>query len=124
MIGSNLERIFSNLGISKSEISVSTGTSGWIGSGEKINDYSPIDGSFIGEVHLGGEDDLARILPVAQAAFEDWRMTPAPVRGEFVRQMGDALRKYKADLGTLVSIEMGKSLQEGANGSRNDRCSI
>jgi aldehyde dehydrogenase (NAD+) len=44
---------------------------------------------------------------------QDWRMTPAPVRGEFVRQMGDALRKYKADLGALVSIEMGKSLQEG-----------
>ena len=113
MIGSSLDTILNNLGISKTEISVSTGLTGWKGSGDVIKDYSPIDGSLIGEVNLGGEDDLNRLLPVAKEAFEEWRMTPAPARGEFVRQMGEALRKYKDDLGALVSIEMGKSLQEG-----------
>ena len=43
----------------------------------------------------------------------NWRKTPAPRRGELVRQIGDALRKYKSSLGQLVSYEMGKSLQEG-----------
>ena len=40
-------------------------------------------------------------------------MMPAPKRGEIVRQIGEALRKYKEPLGKLVSYEMGKSLQEG-----------
>ena len=45
--------------------------------------------------------------------FVHWRMMPAPARGEIVRQIGEALRKYKEPLGKLVSYEMGKSLQEG-----------
>ena len=43
----------------------------------------------------------------------EWRLWPAPKRGEIVRQIGNELRKNKADLGKLVSYEMGKSLQEG-----------
>ena len=49
----------------------------------------------------------------AQEAFKVWRLMPAPKRGEIVRQMGEALRKFKDPLGKLVSYEMGKSLQEG-----------
>jgi aldehyde dehydrogenase (NAD+) len=57
--------------------------------------------------------DYDQAVTAAQQAFKTWRTTPAPKRGEIVRQVGDALRKYKADLGALVSYEMGKSLQEG-----------
>ena len=52
-------------------------------------------------------------MATSQAAFKEWCMWPAPKRGEVVRQVGDALRKYKEPLGKLVSYEMGKSLQEG-----------
>ena len=50
---------------------------------------------------------------MAETAFRKWRTVPAPVRGEVVRQMGEALRVNKAELGKLVSYEMGKSYQEG-----------
>jgi len=49
----------------------------------------------------------------AEEAFKSWRVTPAPLRGEIVRQFGERLRTLKAPLGALVSYEMGKSLQEG-----------
>ena len=47
------------------------------------------------------------------AAFESWRMTPAPKRGELVRDLGNALREMKEPLGDLVSLEMGKIRAEG-----------
>jgi aldehyde dehydrogenase (NAD+) len=49
----------------------------------------------------------------AQEAFQYWRKVPAPGRGEIVRQIGNKLREFKKPLGSLVSYEMGKSLQEG-----------
>jgi len=48
-----------------------------------------------------------------EKAFKEWRIVPAPNRGEIVRQIGLKLREYKEPLGRLVSYEMGKSLQEG-----------
>ena len=48
----------------------------------------------------------------AAAAFREWRIVPAPHRGEFVRRYGTALRQHKRDLGTLVSYEAGKITQE------------
>jgi len=53
------------------------------------------------------------VISAAQSAFVTWREVPAPKRGEFVRRLGEELRKNKKDLGMLVSYEMGKSLQEG-----------
>ena len=53
------------------------------------------------------------VIETAQKAFIEWRLWPAPKRGEIVRQIGNELRKNKMDLGKLVSYEMGKSLQEG-----------
>jgi aldehyde dehydrogenase (NAD+) len=57
--------------------------------------------------------DYETVIAKAQEAFSSWRLVPAPKRGEIVRQFGDALRANKTALGTLVSYEMGKSLQEG-----------
>ena len=53
------------------------------------------------------------MIKKAQVAFKEWRMIPAPKRGEIVRQFGEKLREKKASLGKLVSYEMGKSYQEG-----------
>ena len=92
---------------------LSTGST-WIKSGgEKIDSFSPVDGKLIGSVISADKKGYEELIKNAEAAFKKWRLIPAPQRGEIVRQVGDALRKYKEPLGKLVSYEMGKSLQEG-----------
>lgn len=78
-----------------------------------IKSYSPVDGSLVGEVSTTSREQYDLAVREAQSAFVVWRKMPAPKRGEIVRQYGDVLRKHKESLGTLVSYEMGKSLQEG-----------
>lgn len=75
--------------------------------------YSPATGDYIASVYQASDSDYENVVKTAQEAFKYWRKVPAPKRGEIVRQIGDKLRKYKQDLGQLVSFEMGKSLQEG-----------
>lgn len=75
--------------------------------------YSPVDGKAIGKVNMAIGDDYNKAVDQAQQSFTAWRAVPAPRRGEIVRQVGNALREAKDDLGALVSYEMGKSLQEG-----------
>src|SRR6202012_1569571 len=58
-------------------------------------------------------EDYEKIINAAQTAFLQWRNVPAPKRGEIIRQIGEALRTNKESLGSLVSMEMGKSKQEG-----------
>src|SRR5262249_49184369 len=92
---------------------VSTGSQ-WIKStGSKIDSYSPVDGKPIASVICGDQDNYDEMMNKANKAFLQWRNWTAPKRGEVVRQVGEALRKYKVPLGKLVSYEMGKSLQEG-----------
>jgi aldehyde dehydrogenase (NAD+) len=74
---------------------------------------SPVDGKKIASVYLASTADYDKLVTTSQEAFKKWRLVPAPKRGEIVRQIGLQLRKYKDALGTLVSYEMGKSLQEG-----------
>lgn len=78
-----------------------------------LDSYSPVDGAYIGSVGITSKTDYNKVVTIAQKAFEKWRMTPAPLRGEVVRQYADVLRENKDALGRLVSYEMGKSLQEG-----------
>ncbi|MBE2231664.1 MAG: aldehyde dehydrogenase family protein [Chitinophagaceae bacterium] len=92
---------------------VSTGTQ-WIqSSGEIIESFSPVDGQKIAQVQGADKTAYETVVKKAEEAFLQWRLVPAPRRGEIVRQIGDALRSYKEPLGKLVSYEMGKSLQEG-----------
>ncbi|HBA53789.1 MAG TPA: aldehyde dehydrogenase family protein, partial [Syntrophorhabdus aromaticivorans] len=53
------------------------------------------------------------VSAAALRAFDTWKMVPAPKRGEIVRQIGNAFRAYKKELGALVSLEMGKIRAEG-----------
>jgi aldehyde dehydrogenase (NAD+) len=85
----------------------------WIGGGEKLDSVSPIDGKALASVKQVTPQEYDRIVDRAYAAFLKWRRVPAPVRGETVRQLGDALRKHKADLGALVTLENGKIRAEG-----------
>ena len=75
--------------------------------------HSPRDGSVLGRVAHATRDDYERCVRAGVTAFERWKMCPAPQRGEVVRQIGDELRKAKADLGTLVTLEAGKIVTEG-----------
>jgi aldehyde dehydrogenase (NAD+) len=101
------------LGIKRSNPGTSTGQK-WIKSkGESLSSFSPVDGKLIGKVQATDESAFHKAVKQAHLAFLQWRMVPAPKRGEIVRQIGEALRKYKEPLGKLVSYEMGKSYQEG-----------
>lgn len=83
------------------------------GEGEDLESYSPIDGKLIAKTTVSTKPEYEKVLDLSQEAFKIWRTIPAPQRGEIVRQYGEILREYKDELGRLVSIEMGKSLQEG-----------
>ena len=101
------------LDIESNNNGVSTGSKWIVSRGEKINSFSPIDGKLIGSVFATDKESYEKVIDTAAKAFKEWRLMPAPKRGEIVRQIGEALRHYKEPLGKLVSYEMGKSLQEG-----------
>ena len=82
-------------------------------SGRELDSINPADGSLIAHVQMAGPRDYDRVVKRALEAFEGWRMMPAPKRGEIVREIGDELRQHKAELGALVTLEMGKILAEG-----------
>ena len=109
----NIQDVLKRLGISEINSGVSTGTQ-WFDTEGKINkSYSPVDGSLIASVKTATMDDYEKVIQTAQKAFKEWRMTPAPVRAEVIRQIGNALRDAKEDLGALVTWEMGKIYVEG-----------
>lgn len=109
----NMKKVLSTLGIEKMNEGAGTGTKWLKSGGETISSYSPVDGKLIASVTAASSKNYEAVVKQAEQAFETWRMYPAPKRGEIVRQIGEALRKYKEPLGRLVSYEMGKSLQEG-----------
>ncbi|GAA0873838.1 aldehyde dehydrogenase family protein [Wandonia haliotis] len=113
LIDSGIKEILNQLGINEINKGASTGSYWFNTRGEKIDSISPVDGQLIASVNGAGENDYEATIIKAQEAFLEWRMVPAPKRGEVVRQLAEKLREYKEPLGKLVSYEMGKSLQEG-----------
>jgi aldehyde dehydrogenase (NAD+) len=101
-----------NLNIEPVNAGTSTG-SNWITSNQLLESVSPVDGKIIASVQLTSRESYEQVIQTAEQAFLHWRSVPAPKRGEIIRQMGEAFRRHKDDLGRLVSWEMGKSLQEG-----------
>jgi aldehyde dehydrogenase (NAD+) len=87
----------------------------WIAepSGGELASTSPATGEVLARVRTAGPADYEAVMEHAAAAFLEWRMMPAPKRGEIVREIGNELRAHKQDLGALVSLEMGKILPEG-----------
>lgn len=110
----DIQSILNKLGIKADNAAFSTG-SHWGGESnvETLESFSPVDGKLIASAKVASTSDYDNVVLKAQVAFTEWRTVPAPKRGEIVRQFGDALRENKDALGTLVSYEMGKSLQEG-----------
>jgi aldehyde dehydrogenase (NAD+) len=80
--------------------------------GPELETVDPTTGAVLARVRTAGAADTAAAVVAARAAFERWRLVPAPRRGEIVRRLGDAFRERKADLARLVSLENGKILSE------------
>ena len=110
----DISTVLKNLGILDNNPAYSTGSkTGAAENAGTIESYSPVDGKKIASISVAGPEDYESVIKAAEQAFLFWRHVPAPKRGDIVRQLGDALRQKKEDLGSLVSYEMGKSLQEG-----------
>ncbi|MGV3760922.1 L-piperidine-6-carboxylate dehydrogenase [Parapedobacter sp.] len=109
----DISKILDRLGIKTENPAWSTGTACGTGQEAGMGSHSPVDGRHIASVGLTTAEAFDDVVDCAVSAFAHWRQVPGPQRGEIVRQFGGELRKHKQDLGTLVSYEMGKSLQEG-----------
>jgi len=106
--------LLNRLGVAASPlVGTSTGQEFFHSEGETLKSDSPMDGQLLAEVPVTTRAEYDRVVERAEAAFLVWREIPAPRRGEIVRQIGDELRRHKEDLGRLVSLEMGKILEEG-----------
>jgi aldehyde dehydrogenase (NAD+) len=82
-------------------------------SGGDLEVRSPVTGEKIAALKSMSASQASDAIEAAHEAFKAWRMVPAPRRGELVRLLGEELRAHKADLGRLVSIEVGKIPSEG-----------
>ena len=78
-----------------------------------IESLNPTTNEVIASVRQTTQAEYEQVMTAAQASYEAWRKVPGPVRGEAVRRIGNALRKYKDPLGSLVTLEMGKIKAEG-----------
>lgn len=85
----------------------------WRGEGPLLASLNPASGQVIAQVRTATAAQTEALIGQAQRAFDRWRTIPAPRRGAMVRDLGEALRRKKSDLGALVALEMGKIRSEG-----------
>jgi aldehyde dehydrogenase (NAD+) len=105
--------ILTRLGIEEVNSGAWAGDKLGIDGGQIVSSINPASGQNIAKVEMGNTAHYEQIVEKAQSVYLEWRMLPAPKRGEIVRQMGEKLRQHKDDLGALVSMEVGKILSEG-----------
>ena len=101
-VGATLKKVLEELKVDLSGVA-----------GDDLCVTSPIDGKPVASLRQTNSDGVKEVISRAQVAFRHWRQVPAPRRGELVRRFGESLREHKTALGTLVTIESGKILQEG-----------
>ena len=110
-----MNKILKNLGITEISMGSCFGGESWIdnGSSNYIESYNPTNGELLGKVQLCDEKDYEDIINKSNEVFKEWRMVPAPIRGQLILEMANELRSKKDELGSLVSLEMGKIKAEG-----------
>ena len=86
-----MQSILNKLGLANENPGVFCGD--WVGSGPVIEKISPIDGKLLARVRTATDTEYEKTITRAQEAFEKWRVTPGPMRGETVRQLGDRLEQ-------------------------------
>lgn len=87
----------------------------WVESstGESFENINPADSSdVIGRFPLSTREDVDRAVTSARRGFERWRRTPAPLRGDVLRRVGDLMAARKEEIANLMTREMGKPLAE------------
>ena len=108
----NAQDVLRELGIEADNSGVFAGE--WLeATGETVDVVNPTTGEPIARVTMASRDDYERVASSSSETFERWRRLPAPKRGEYVRQIGNALRENLDALGALVTLEMGKIHLEG-----------
>ena len=93
-------------------LSVWIGSHGYAGQGSPLTVRSPIDGQILASFNAAAPADADSVTAAATTAFHQWKLVPAPVRGELVRRFGQLLRVHQQDLAQLVTLECGKILPE------------
>jgi aldehyde dehydrogenase (NAD+) len=106
------QAMLEQLGFNQHPAAVWIGGMGVAGTGDAFSSRSPIDGSQLATLTAATASDLPRVLTAASEAFQVWRIVPAPLRGEFVRRVGNRFRDFKTELAELISWEAGKITQE------------
>ena len=106
-----MQKILKSLGIS--DVNPGGFAGEWVGGGKTQTVVSPINGETLATVANVTPQEFDAILAKSHAAFAAWKLVPAPKRGEVVKAIGDELRRNKATLAELVTLEMGKTLREG-----------
>jgi aldehyde dehydrogenase (NAD+) len=111
----DINALLERLGLTDTNPGAWSGSHGWSTAREStlINVRNPATGLLLAQMRPASPDDYENVMTSAVAAAAAWRRVPAPKRGEAVRLLGEQLRQYKTDLGTLVSLENGKILAEG-----------
>ncbi|HEY3393285.1 MAG TPA: aldehyde dehydrogenase family protein [Lacipirellulaceae bacterium] len=104
--------VLKKLGVGTELRAIGVGGEWQAGSGELLAASSPIDGGALGQLASASASQVDAVIRCANAAFPVWRDTPAPVRGELVRQIGNAFREHQAPLAELVTLEVGKIAAE------------
>ena len=105
-------RILERFGLTGEQPGAMTGLQSF-SSGDMLECVTPITGERIGYVRCAGVEDYHAVVQETRNAYREWRDVPAPKRGELVRHIGNALRECKEDLGSLITVEMGKIRAEG-----------
>ncbi len=103
-----------DIGLTGPPQAVAIGSDWQAGGGALLAVRSPIDGSTLAEFPAATPQQVNAAAQAATAAFPAWRDTPAPVRGELVRRIGNTFREHQSALATLVTWEAGKSAAEAA----------
>ena len=107
------DRVFADLGLYRQVSGLYDGQ--WLaGEGRRrLAVHSPINGEWLADVAVAGNDDYDRLMERAWIAYQEWSQVPAPKRGDVVRAIGDRLREHVESLGLLVTLEVGKTPVEG-----------
>lgn len=106
------EQIFEALGLT--DLNPGAYAGGWLpAEGNALSVTNPTTGATLATVAQTTAEQYEQVLASSTETFTRWRSLPAPKRGEYVRRLGDALRRYKEPLGALVTLEMGKIKAEG-----------
>ena len=103
-----MNEILKKLGVKDINLGSCIGGDNWIDNSDTnyIESFNPTNGELLAKVKLCSENDYERVISASNDAFNQWRMVPAPIRGQLILEMANELRDKKDLLGSLVSLEM------------------